>query len=88
MTASAHEPRTILCFGDSNTWGFNPDGGGRLPHQMRWPNQLERLLNRDSTGHAWRTVEDGLNSRTWLLDDPIGAARYGAQYSCSGRSGR
>ena len=87
MTASAHEPRTILCFGDSNTWGFNPDGGGRLPHEMRWPNQLERLLNRDTTGHAWRTVEDGLNSRTWLLDDPIGAARYGAQYSCSGRSG-
>ena len=87
MTAPAHQPRTILCFGDSNTWGFNPDGGGRLPHDTRWPNQLERLLNRDSTGHAWRTVEDGLNSRTWLLDDPIGAARYGAQYSCSGRSG-
>jgi lysophospholipase L1-like esterase len=87
MTASAQEPRTILCFGDSNTWGFNPDGGGRLPHDTRWTNQLELLLNRNASRQAWRTIEDGLNSRTWLLDDPIGAARYGAQYSCSGRSG-
>ena len=87
MTASAQEPRTILCFGDSNTWGFNPDGGGRLPHDTRWPNQLEQRLNRSASHQAWRTIEDGLNSRTWLLDDPIGAARYGAQYSCSGRSG-
>ena len=87
MTASAQEPRTILCFGDSNTWGFNPDGGGRLPHDTRWTNQLELLLNRNASRRAWRTIEDGLNSRTWLLDDPIGAARYGAQYSCSGRSG-
>ena len=87
MTASAQEPRTVLCFGDSNTWGFNPDGGGRLPHDTRWPNQLEQQLNRRASGQAWRTIEDGLNSRTWLLDDPIGTARYGAQYSCSGRSG-
>jgi len=87
MTAPAQEPRTILCFGDSNTWGFNPDGGGRLPHDTRWPNQLEQQLNQRASGQAWRTIEDGLNSRTWLLDDPIGAARYGAQYSCSGRSG-
>ena len=87
MTASAQEPRTILCFGDSNTWGFNPDGGGRLTHDTRWTNQLELLLNRNASRQAWRTIEDGLNSRTWLLDDPIGAARYGAQYSCSGRSG-
>ena len=86
MTAPSQEPRTILCFGDSNTWGFNPDGGGRLPHDTRWPNQLEQQLNQRAARRAWRTIEDGLNSRTWLLDDPIGAARYGAQYSCSGRS--
>ena len=87
MTALAQEPKSILCFGDSNTWGFNPDGGGRLPHHTRWPNQLENLLNRQASSRPWRTIEDGLNSRTWLLDDPIGSARYGAQYSCSGRSG-
>ena len=87
MTTPAQEPRTVLCFGDSNTWGFNPDGGGRLPHDTRWPNQLEQQLNRPATKQTWRTIEDGLNSRTWLLDDPIGAAKYGAQYSCSGRSG-
>ena len=87
MTSPVLEPSTILCFGDSNTWGFNPDGGGRLPYATRWPNQLETLLNRPASHQTWRTIEDGLNSRTWLLDDPIGASRYGAQYSCSGRSG-
>jgi lysophospholipase L1-like esterase len=87
MTALTQEPKSILCFGDSNTWGFNPDGGGRFPYDTRWPNQLEQQLNLRSSNQTWRTIEDGLNSRTWLLDDPIGAARYGAQYSCSGRSG-
>ena len=67
MTAPADEPGTSLCFGDSKTWRFNPYGGGRLPYDTRWLNQLQRLLNRDSSGQTWRTVEDGLNSRTWLL---------------------
>lgn len=86
MTPERQEPKTVLCFGDSNTWGFNPDGSGRLPYATRWPTQLEHRLNEASTGSLWRTVEDGLNSRTWLLDDPIGAVSYGADYSCSGRS--
>ena len=86
MTPACQEPKTVLCFGDSNTWGFNPDGNGRLPYATRWPNQLEHRLNEVSTGPLWRTVEEGLNSRTWLLDDPIGAVSSGADYSCSGRS--
>ena len=86
MTPERQEPKTVLCFGDSNTWGFNPDGSGRLPYATRWPTQLEHRLNEASTESLWRTVEDGLNSRTWLLDDPIGAVSYGADYSCSGRS--
>ena len=86
MTATIQDPRTILCFGDSNTWGFNPDGSGRFPHSTRWPNQLEHALNQTNPDRPWRTVEEGLNSRTWLHDDAIGAANYGGDYSCSGRS--
>lgn len=36
--------RRLLCFGDSNTWGFNP-AGGRYPSALCWPEQLARQLN-------------------------------------------
>jgi lysophospholipase L1-like esterase len=34
----------LLCFGDSNTWGFNP-AGGRYPAAQRWPQQLAARLH-------------------------------------------
>lgn len=33
---------TILCFGDSNTWGWDPNGGGQLDHP--WPILLQQIL--------------------------------------------
>ena len=39
------EPKSILCFGDSNTWGMAPDGSGRLPFETRWSNLLQQILN-------------------------------------------
>ena len=39
------EPKSILCFGDSNTWGMAPNGSGRLPFETRWPNLLQQILN-------------------------------------------
>ena len=35
----------LLCFGDSNTWGFDPRGG-RYPATLCWPQQLAQRLNR------------------------------------------
>ena len=37
--------RTILCYGDSNTYGYDPQSplGGRYPSQVRWPDQLALL---------------------------------------------
>ena len=37
--------RTILCYGDSNTYGYDPQSplGGRYPPQVRWPDQLAAL---------------------------------------------
>ena len=37
--------KTILCFGDSNTWGFRPDGIGRFEWEARWPGILQRELS-------------------------------------------
>ena len=28
--------KTILCYGDSNTYGYNPVTGGRWPEDIRW----------------------------------------------------
>ncbi len=38
-------PHLLLCFGDSNTWGFDPRGG-RYPAALCWPQQLAQRLNR------------------------------------------
>jgi lysophospholipase L1-like esterase len=60
--------RTILCYGDSNTFGAatvdRPDG--RYLHGERWPGVLEAEL-----GPGWRVVEAGLNGRTTVRDDPV-----------------
>jgi len=67
--------RTVLCFGDSNTHGWRPDGGGRWALEIRWPGVLAAEL-----GAGWRVVEEGLNSRTTVHDDPLMPYRNGRDY--------
>jgi lysophospholipase L1-like esterase len=68
LTDGGVAPRTVLCFGDSNTWGYPPDGVGRYGLHQRWPGVLS-----DRLGDGWHVVEEGLNSRTTrynLEDEP------------------
>jgi lysophospholipase L1-like esterase len=58
--------RTILCFGDSNTWGYSPETGERLAPDLRWPGVLAARLGSDA-----RVIEEGLNGRTSAYDDPL-----------------
>ena len=68
--------RTVLCYGDSNTWGFDPETGERFAPDVRWPGVLARGL-----GEAFRVVEEGLSGRTTVRDDPIeGAHKNGRTY--------
>jgi lysophospholipase L1-like esterase len=67
--------RTILCYGDSNTWGADPAGTGRFPPNVRWTGVLQREL-----GDGYRLIEEGLNGRTTLWDDPIEPGRNGKTY--------
>lgn len=34
----------VLCFGDSNTWGYNPENGERFPWGIRWTSILQQKL--------------------------------------------
>jgi lysophospholipase L1-like esterase len=61
------EPRTLLCFGDSNTWGFEPATMARYPRHVRWPGVAAAAL-----GGGWHVVEAGLNGRTTVFEDPLG----------------
>jgi lysophospholipase L1-like esterase len=68
--------RTVLCFGDSNTYGSIPgEAGGRYGPDIRWPGVLAREL-----GDGWHVVEEGLPGRTTVFDDPISPYRRGADY--------
>lgn len=56
----------ILCFGDSNTWGYIPGSGGqRYDLDQRWTGILQQEL-----GVGTRVIEEGLNGRTTLWEDP------------------
>ena len=34
--------KTVLCYGDSLTWGYNPETGLRHDYDSRWPNVWPR----------------------------------------------
>lgn len=69
--------KTVLCFGDSNTWGFVPESitapyPARHPHDVRWTGILAKKL-----GTGFRVIEEGQNGRTTVHDDPFAAVRNG-----------
>lgn len=51
----------ILCIGDSNTWGYNPENGQRL--EKRWTRLLGKMLPEDEI------IEEGLSGRTLISID-------------------
>lgn len=67
--------KTVLCYGDSNTWGYEPGTARRFPKALRWPGVLQYEL-----GHAVHVIEEGLNGRTTVLDDPTRVAKNGMTY--------
>jgi len=67
--------KTILCYGDSNTWGYDPATQTRFPRDIRWPGVLKTEL-----GEGYIVIEEGLNGRTTVWDDPIELDKNGATY--------
>lgn len=76
--------KNILCYGDSNTWGYVPiDPRTRPPfllpqryeRNIRWPGRLQGLL-----GEGFHVIEEGLNGRTTNLDYHVPPDRNGKRY--------
>lgn len=71
--------KNILCFGDSNTYGLNPEwvhgNFGRHDIKTRWTGRLQELL-----GSEYRIIEEGLNGRTTVFSNPTGPYRCGIDY--------
>jgi len=67
----------ILVYGDSLTWGIIPDTRKRLPFDERWPGVLEKELT--ASGSQVRIIEDCLNGRRTVWEDPFKPGRNGLQ---------
>lgn len=62
--ASAHADLRVLAFGDSNTWGWKPMGGGtRFADAERWTGVLQTELADEA-----KVITDGLVARRTDLD--------------------
>ncbi|MBA3448732.1 MAG: SGNH/GDSL hydrolase family protein [Pseudaminobacter sp.] len=67
--------KTVLCYGDSLTWGYNAEGPSRHALVDRWPSVLQAAL-----GQNVQVIAEGLNGRTTAFDDHLaGADRNGAR---------
>ena len=69
------EKINILCYGDSNTYGYIPLSGKRYPEEIRWTGVLAGLL-----GDDYRIIEEGCNGRTTVFADPFEPWKKGLDY--------
>ena len=65
----------VLVYADSLSWGIVPGTRQRLPFDARWPGVMEGKLNAD--GRQVRVIEDCLNGRRTVWDDPFKPGRNG-----------
>ena len=65
--------KQILCFGDSNTWGYDGESGERLPFKVRWTGRLQKAYEEKDV----RIIEEGLCGRTTVFEDPFRQGRRG-----------
>ncbi len=58
--------KTVLCYGDSLTWGFDAENLGRHAFEDRWSSVLQKALGTDVN-----VIAEGLNGRTTAYDDHL-----------------
>ena len=65
--------KKIICYGDSNTFGYNPLDGSRFDKNIRWTSVLQNNL-----GVEYEVINEGVCDRTGFVNNPKGAL-YSAQ---------
>ena len=75
--------KQILCFGDSNTWGYDGESRKRLPWGKRWTSLLQEKFDSEKPSAftkkvvTARIIEEGLCGRTTIFEDPLREGRRG-----------
>ena len=67
--------KTILCYGDSNSWGYIPGTAERYSRDIRWPKVMQKHL-----GTEYEVIEEALNGRTTVHEDFLEEGRNGMTY--------
>lgn len=68
--------KNILCFGDSNTYGYIPATGERYDTSIRWTGRLSKKANESDIN----IIEEGLVGRTTVFADNLRPGRRGVDY--------
>lgn len=71
--------KNILCFGDSNTWGYNAADSSRFAWNVRWTGLLQEKLNQKFPEN-FRIIEEGLVGRTTVFEDALRFGRKGSDF--------
>ena len=69
------QKKRIVCFGDSLTWGYDPDHRVRFEDGDRWTQVLQIEM-----GDDYAVIEEGQNGRTIATDDPAEGEKNGLTY--------
>ena len=56
--------KTIVCYGDSNTWGAIPNNPGRFSRDVCWTGVLQKELGSD-----YEVINEGLCGRTFIVEE-------------------
>lgn len=67
--------KKILCYGDSNTYGFIPENFGRYNKSERFSGILSEILAKE-----FEILEEGMNNRTGFFKNPEGLKQSGGEY--------
>ncbi len=67
--------KKILCFGDSNTYGYTPATGVRFDECTRWTGRLSALLEKE-----YLILEEGMNNRNGFFKNPQSIKLCGVDY--------
>lgn len=67
--------KTILCYGDSLTWGYNPEDGTRYEYYQTWPGVMDNIL-----GNEYKVITEAIPGRTTCWDVPYAPYRNGKEF--------